>query len=183
VVYAHYMIARSYYGQIPNDWFLVPASWERDQSSTHDAEDAFVRFLADYGSSRYATEARDYLRRVRELLARAEIHIADFYLSRDRPDAAISRLRGVLEQYPGSGLEAQALLRIGEVYLQTGRRDAARAAFAALVSCYPTSSYVTPANRYLRFIGPTAARPVAACPTQPGAPTTAPPWAPSPAGS
>jgi outer membrane protein assembly factor BamD len=179
VVYAHYMIARSYYGQIPNEWFLVPASWERDQSSTHDAEDAFQRFLADYGTSQYAAPARDYLRRVRELLARGEIHVAEYYLNHNRPDAAISRLREVLEKYAGSGLEPQALLKIGEVFLQTGRRPQAHAAFTALVTYYPRSSYVRAAQNYLRFIGPMPPPPAGSAATV----ILTPPPPPPPAGS
>jgi outer membrane protein assembly factor BamD len=153
VVYAHFMIAKSYFAEIPTDWALVPASWERDQSSTHDAEDALQRFLQDYGSSQYAAEARELLRRTRELLARAEIHIAEFYLSRERPEAAISRLRGVLETYAGSGLEPEALLKIGETYLQMGRRAEAREAFTGLVNQYPRSGHAEAARRYLRFLG------------------------------
>src|SRR5262249_51173287 len=101
VPYASFMIAKCYFSEIPNEWFLVPESWQRDQSSTHDAEEHLQRFLSGHGQSRYASEARELLRRTRELLARAEIHVADFYIAHDHPDAAISRLRSVLEAYAG----------------------------------------------------------------------------------
>jgi outer membrane protein assembly factor BamD len=162
--YAHYMIARAYFAQIPNDWALVPASWERDQSSTHDAEDALQRFVRDYEHSQYITAARDYLRRTRELLARHEISVAEYYLSRNRPDAAIMRLQTVVETYPDSGLEPEALLKMGEVYLLMGRRSEARATFNTIVSRFTRSSFVDAARRYLSFIGNVPPAPPSAAP-------------------
>jgi outer membrane protein assembly factor BamD len=165
VAYANYMIARCYYAQIPDDWFLAPPSWERDASSAHDAEDAFVHYLEEFPNSEYAAGARDYLAHVRRVLALAEINVADYYASRQRYEAAISRLQGALDTYRGSGLEAQTLLRIGETYLQMGRRDEARLSFQTIVTDYPHSAYVQAAQRYLRFMGPAPA----------GQPTTPPP--------
>jgi len=153
VDYAHFMIARSYFSQIPNDWALVPASWERDQSSTHDAEDSLEHFVRDYPQSEYVTQARDFLRRTRELLARHEISIGDYYLSRSRPEAAIARLQYVIDTYPDSGLEPEALIKMGEVYLLMGRRAEARATFNVVVTRFSRSSFVDAARRYLSFIG------------------------------
>ncbi len=171
VDYAHYMIARSYYSQIPNDWALVPASWERDQSSTTDAADALERFVRDYPQSRYVTEARDYLRRTRELLARHEISVADYYLGRNRPEAAISRLQTVVESYADSGLEPEALLKMGEIYLLMGRRGEARATFSVITTRFSRSSFVEAARRYLSFIGNV---PAVATPAASPAPSAAP---------
>lgn len=153
VDYAHFMIARSYFAQIPSDWALVPSSWERDQSSTHDAEDALQRFVRDYPRSQYAHDAEGFLHHTRELLARHELSIAEFYLGRNRPDAAVSRLQSVLETYPDSGLEPEALLRLGEVFLLMGQRSDAHAAFTVLVTRFSRSSFVDAARRYLAFIG------------------------------
>jgi outer membrane protein assembly factor BamD len=159
VPYANFMIAKCYFSEIPNEWFLVPESWQRDQSSARDAEEHLQRFLSDYADSQYASEGRELLRRTRELLARAEIHVAEFYLSHNRYEAAISRFQAVIDSFPGSGLEPEALLRIGEIYLQMGRRSDARAAFDTIVTRFPRSSYAIPARRYLQFIGPMPARP------------------------
>lgn len=174
VVYAHYMIARCYFAEIPNDWFVAPASWERDQSPAHDAEEALEQFLRDYGDSRYAPEARQYLRRTRELLARAEIHIAEYYLSREHFEAGISRLREVVERYQGSGLEPEALLKIGETYLRMGRRSEARDSFATILASYPRSGHAEAARRYLQFLGapvPNTTAPDSSVPRRPIATT------------
>ncbi len=179
-VYAHFQIARSYYLQIPNEFALFLASWERDQSSTRDGENELVRFLEDYATSEHAPRAREFLRRVRELLARAEIHIAQFYFGRGRFDAAISRYRTVLDRYQGSGLEPEALLRIGETYLEMGRRSEARQAFESLVQSFPASSLVESARRYLAFIGRNPGGATAAPASAPAsAPVSAPASAPA----
>ncbi len=179
VDYAHFMIARSYFAQIPTDWALVPSSWERDQSSTHDAEDALQRFVRDYPQSQYTHEAEGFLRRTRALLARHEISIAEFYLGRNRPEAAVSRLQTVVETYPDSGLEPEALLRMGEVYLLMGQRPEAHAAFTVIVTRFSRSSFVEAARRYLSFIGNVPAPAASTAPGSPGS-STAPSSAASP---
>ncbi len=77
--YARFMIARCHVQQMPEDWFLTPPSWERELSSAHDAETAIARFVRDHGSSEDVTEERLDLRRVREILARHAVYVANFY--------------------------------------------------------------------------------------------------------
>lgn len=158
--YARFMIARCHVEQMPDDWFLTPPSWERDLSSARDAETALARFVRDNARSEHAAEAQRLLRRVREVLARHEIYVANFYSSRERWNAAVSRLLGVVANFHDSGLEALALLRLGEVYLRTGRPAEARGAFTQLVEAYPRSSEVEGARRHLERLGPGPSTPV-----------------------
>lgn len=152
--YAHFMIARCYYSQIPDDWLLVPGPQERDLSSVHDAERSLARFVHDYPDSHEVTEANTMLRAARALLARHEVYVAGFYASRDHFDAAISRLLGVVQNFEGSGEDIPALLQLGEVYLRTGRRPEARGAFEALVRGHANTDPGRAASRYLTQIGP-----------------------------
>ena len=57
-VHAHFMIAHCYVKQMPDDWLLVPPSFERDLSSVHDAEGALSRFIRDYPEVSQLVEAR-----------------------------------------------------------------------------------------------------------------------------
>jgi outer membrane protein assembly factor BamD len=155
VTYARFMIAKSHFQQIPQDWVLVPPAWERDLGTALDAQDSLRAFIRDNGQSEFADEARRLLQQTRAILARGEIHVAEFYLARGQHDAAIERLRTVLESFSGSGLEAQALLKMGEVYLSLGRSREAREAFESLVEHFGESEYVPSARRYLAFIGRT----------------------------
>jgi outer membrane protein assembly factor BamD len=155
VTYARFMIAKSHFQQIPQDWALVPAAWERDLGTALDAQDSLRAFIRDNGQSEFGDEARRLLQQTRAVLARGEIHVADFYLARGHHDAAIARLRTVLESFSGSGLEAQALLKIGEVHLSQGRAREAREAFQSLIDNFGESEYVPSARRYLAHIGRT----------------------------
>ena len=158
-VHAHFMIARCYVAQMPDDWFLVPPSFERDLSSVHDAEGALARFIRDYPEATELPEARRLLGEVRLLLARHELYVAEFYVTRERYPAAITRLLGIIGNYEGSGLEARALLQLGELYLRTDRRPEARGAFQALLETHPRSPEVEAARRYLALVGPGTAVP------------------------
>ncbi len=152
VTYARFMIAKSHFQQIPQDWVMVPTAWERDLGTALDAQDSLRAFLRDNGRSEFAPEARRLLQQTRAVLARGEIHVAEFYLSRGQQDAAIARLRTVLESYSGSGLEPQALLKIGEVHLGQGRRREARDAFQSLLENFADSEFAPSARRYLAHL-------------------------------
>lgn len=152
VTYARFMIAKSHFQQIPQDWFLAPAAWERDLGTALDAQDSLRIFLRDNGQSPFAEEARELLRRTRAILARGEIYVADFYLARGLHEAAISRLRTVLESFSGSGLEPEALLKMGEVYLSQGRTREAREAFESLLENFSSSEFAPSARRYLQHL-------------------------------
>lgn len=153
-VHAHFMIARCYVAQMPDDWFLVPPSFERDLSSVHDAQGALSRFIRDYPEATQLAEARRLLRDVRLVLARHELYVAEFYVTRERYPAAINRLLGVVGNYSGTGLEAQTLLQLGELYLRTDQQPRARGAFESLLEDHPASPQVEAARRYLARIGP-----------------------------
>lgn len=158
--YARFMIARCHLEQLPEDWFLTPPSWERDLSAAHDAETALARFVRDHGTSEHGPEARRHLRHVREVLARHEVYVANFYSSRDHYAAAASRLLGVLANFHDSGLEPLALLRLGEVYLRMNHAADARGAFTQLVEAYPNAAETAAAREHLRRLGPGDATPV-----------------------
>ena len=87
------------------------------------------------------------------MLAAHELYVARFYLQRDAYRGVISRLRGLLAAYPGSGVEATALLLLGQVYLETEEVDAARQALNELVTRFPDSSEAKRARDILGKLG------------------------------
>jgi outer membrane protein assembly factor BamD len=162
--YARFMIARCYVEQVPEDWVLVPSSAERDQSTVHDAEGALSRFLQQHPRATEAAEARTLLRRMRLLMARHELYVADFYASRERWNAAISRLLGVVEDFEDAGVVPEALLTLGEVYLRAGRTPEARGAFEELLQAHGRSPQAPAARTLLARAGRGAVIPVRAAP-------------------
>ena len=65
-----------------------------------DAYADFAQLLARYPNSQYAPDARQRMVYLRNLLARSELAIADYYLRRGAHVAAANRARYVLENYP-----------------------------------------------------------------------------------
>ena len=149
VPYAHFRIAESYFEQIPEDWLLAPPAHERDQGPTRDALRQLRRFIVDYPEDPRLPLANDMARQALALLATHELYVARFYLDRDHPEAAIGRLRTLLNSYEGSGVEPEAMLLLGRTYLHMRDGAMARRTFAELKERYPRSGYAEQANRYL----------------------------------
>lgn len=147
--YAEFRVALAYYRQIPQDFFLSPPREERDQATTRSALRTLERFLRQHGESEHAEEARRMQREVLAVLARHELYVADFYLLRDRPEATISRIEGMLEEYRGSGLEPLAKVLLGRTYLHMRRNDEARVTFEDVIASHPESGFAEQARRYL----------------------------------
>ena len=150
VPYARFKIAEAYYRQIPSDFFLSPPPYERDQSPTRNALRQLRRFLLDHPESEHADEAREMVRAALDQLARHELYVAEFYLGRDHPRAAVGRLRHLLDVYEGSGIEPQALLLLGRVFLHMREVHDARQAFEELIERFPENGYAEQAREYLR---------------------------------
>lgn len=75
-------------------------SHEKDVQRAKVAEDALVAFLYAYPDSPFSDQARDYLRRAREVTAMHHLNVAQFYLRRRALPAAASRARELLQDYP-----------------------------------------------------------------------------------
>jgi len=140
IPYARFRIAEAYYNQIPGGWFMTPPVHERDQSAARDALIQLRRFVVDYPDDQRVPAATDLMEKCMGLLAAHELYVARFYLRRDAYRGVISRLRGLLASYPGSGAEPAALLMLGEVYLEIDEREAAVQSLEELVERFPETS-------------------------------------------
>lgn len=153
VPYARFRVAESYVEQIPTDWLLAPPAYERDQSATHEALKQIRRFIADFPNESFVPRAQELAKRALRLLAEHELYVADFYADRDEDAAAASRLRTLLQSYPGSGLESKALLKLGQTYARMGSRNKAIQAFRELLERFPTASQADEARAELGRLG------------------------------
>lgn len=149
VPYARFMIAKAHFEQIPDDWLLAPPAHERDQTATKEAVRQVRSFIEDFPEDERREKAQEMLRASLALLARHELYVAEFYLDRGNPLAAIARLRTLLETYAGSGVEPRALLIMGRTYLELRDEAMARQSFTQLLTEYPDSSLVKQAKSYL----------------------------------
>ena len=150
VPYAHFKIAEAYFRQIPSDFFLSPPPEQRDQAPTRNALRQLRRYILDYPEDEHIEEARTMVGQSLALLARHELYVAEFYLGRDFPRAAVGRLRHLLDLDEGSGIEPQALLLLGRVYLHMREVRDARRTFEELLERFPESGYAEQAREFLR---------------------------------
>ena len=150
--YAAYKICECYYKQVPDEWFLSPPAYEKDQTATREALREFDNFLGKYPSTKFTKDARkqrqDSLRR----LIDHEMYVARFYLNRGKPKATALRLRGILENYPGTGNEPDILLLLGQTYLQMEQIDKARETFERLAAEHAGDFNARRAKLYLDYI-------------------------------
>lgn len=153
VPYAAFKIAEAHFRQIPDEWLLSPPAHERDQGPTKEALRQLRRFVLDHPEDERVDDAQEMARKALELLARHELYVAEFYLDREEPRAAIGRLRTLLTAYEGSGVEPEAMLLLGRTYLELRDRDQARQAFQQLLERYPASGHATQARSYLDELG------------------------------
>jgi outer membrane protein assembly factor BamD len=114
-------------------------SSNRDQTPTRDALLQLDRLLAQYPYSEYAGEGEVLWRKLRTHMAEHVEGIADFYMKRGEWESAAERYRSLLNEYPGLGLDAQALYRLGVCYSEMNRTTEAEGIFQAIVQNYRDS--------------------------------------------
>lgn len=151
VPYARFRVAKALFEQ-SSPTLLLPPLEERDLASVHEAYDAIRAFLGDYPNYKRARELDYMLEMVSGLLARHELYVARFYLTRGNFQAAVARCQYALRTYEGSGLEAEAMVLLGETYLKMKKRKKARAVLRQMLSLYPDSPFGIPAKNFLRLL-------------------------------
>ncbi|MEN8184014.1 MAG: outer membrane protein assembly factor BamD [Myxococcota bacterium] len=108
----------------------------RDQTATEEALVQLERLIDRYPHSTHTQEAEEIWRELRERLARHSMGIGDFYMDREEYQSAADRYRSVLNEYPGLGLDAQALYKLGLCYTRMRLDDEAARIFQVLLDDY-----------------------------------------------
>ena len=73
--------------------------------------------------------------------------IAEFYMRRDEWESAASRWRTLLNEYPGLGLDAEALYQLAVCYTEMNRIEEADNIFQAIVQNYQDSEWADDAQQ------------------------------------
>ena len=128
VPYAMYQGGMSYYKQSRDA--------QRDQTATREALAQFDRLLARYPHSEQAAEAEEKWRELRTRLGEHTMGVADYYFDRDEYPSAAERYRELLNEFPGLGLDAEALYKLGVCYTRMNRGDEAQKIFQVILENY-----------------------------------------------
>lgn len=131
--YAAYLVAMSYYNQIPDV--------SRDQERSEKALVALQEVVQRWPTSDYAEDAKFKLNVVRDQLAGREMTVGRYYLQRKNYTAAINRFRNVVSQYQTTNQIEEALARLAEAYMALGVMQEAQTAAAVLGHNFPDSQW------------------------------------------
>jgi len=143
--YAQFLIASSYYDQIP---VLI-----RDQGRTEKAMQALEEVIRKFPSTEYAASAKRKLDVARDQLAGKEMDVARYYLKKKDFTGAINRFKVVVTQYQTTRHVEEALTRLTEAYMALGIVDEAQTAAAVLGHNFPDSRWYKDAYNLVKSNG------------------------------
>ncbi len=150
--YCMLQIGEAYFQQLPTDWALAPPSEEKDQGQTRLAISAFRDAIARYPKHEITERAKEQLKACRKKLAEHELYVANFYLRKEVYKAAAARAQGVLRDYPGLGLDADALWIAGFAQVREGNTEKGALHLRRLQSKFPNNSNYSAAGAMLADI-------------------------------
>ncbi len=131
--YAQYLMAASYYDQIPDV--------TRDQAATQRAVQALEGVIQRYPNSEYAAKAKQKLLFARDQLAGKQMEVGRYYLKRHDYIGAINRFKIVVTKYQTTRQVEEALERLTEAYMALGIVNEAQTAAAVLGHNFPDSDW------------------------------------------
>ncbi|HUL57895.1 MAG TPA: outer membrane protein assembly factor BamD [Anaeromyxobacteraceae bacterium] len=137
VDYAEYRAGVARFKDAPGDWLLFPPSFEKDQRQLVKAVESLKTFVQKRPQSKYAPDAQKLLGEAEARLAAHEWYVADFYYKRKRWAGAAGRLQGLVDKYPDSKHDVQALFRLAEAYQKMDERTRAQRALQQLIARHP----------------------------------------------
>jgi len=115
----------------------------RDLSTPQQAYNDFSTVVERYPNSRYAADAAKRMISLRNLFAKHELDSALYYLRRGADVAAITRAKYLLETYPQSEWQNDAVAVLGVAYTQLGNQALADDARRVLQQNDPQHPYLT----------------------------------------
>jgi outer membrane protein assembly factor BamD len=128
--YAQFRLAMTYFKRIGT--VDVSSSWARS------AIREFEKLQRQYPRNPYMDVTESRIKMCRRILAEYEFYVGNFYFKKESYEAAVNRLNGMLEKYPDSKMEAEALYYLGLSYENLGQRDKALSTLNFLMEKFPT---------------------------------------------
>ena len=159
VDYAYYMKGLAAYTVNEGlfDRFLPKDLTKRDTAFAREAFAEFAQLLAHFPNSAYAADAKARMIHLRNLLARYEINVANYYFRRGAHLAATNRGRYVVENFPQTPAAADGLAVMVQGYTLLGLDQLSQDALDVLVLNYPNHPAVDNNGQFIssyRFDGP-----------------------------
>jgi outer membrane protein assembly factor BamD len=96
---------------------------DRDPKAARESFEGFKELVTRFPESRYAPDSRERMAYLVEALARHEITVAKYYLSRGAYLAAANRAQDALRRYANSGIQREGLEVMIESYDRMGLKE------------------------------------------------------------
>lgn len=130
-------------------YYKLMGSKDRDQTAAENALKTFQRFATDYPTDKRAEEVGFLLQRCRNRLAEHEVYVGRFYLRTGHYQAAVNRLKGILEDFPNYYYRDEAFYYLGTAYLKLQQKKEAAEVFNTLYDQFPDSQYIMDSQEML----------------------------------
>jgi outer membrane protein assembly factor BamD len=125
-------------------WFGRDSSQaRRDQGYNLKSFDDFAELSRRFPDSAYAADARQRMIYLRNVLAKFEINVAEFYLRHKAYVASADRAQYVIEHYQQSPQASDALAILCRSYLMLGQKQQSEQVRKVLALNYPDHPYLT----------------------------------------
>lgn len=124
--------SRNFFGN-----FLPTDQTSRDPGAAREAFAIFAELISRFPESSYAADSRKRMIFLRNLLARYEIHVANYYFKREAYLAAANRGRYVVENFQQTPAVPDGLAIMAEAYHLLGLNDLSTDAIRVLAANYP----------------------------------------------
>jgi outer membrane protein assembly factor BamD len=115
--YAQYLLAMSYYVQIPDAG--------RDPMLSEKALKHFKIVTTKFPNSVYAKDAKFKINYIKNSLAQNELLIGMFYLKNNSPASSIKRFQAIIKNYQTTSVIPETLYRLCEAFLMLGLKEEA----------------------------------------------------------
>tara|TARA_B100001741_G_scaffold279820_1_gene252663 strand:- start:39 stop:614 length:576 start_codon:yes stop_codon:yes gene_type:complete len=132
-VYAHYLLAISYYDQIIDE--------KKDLNPLIKAKENFEIVIDKYPNSDFAFDSKLKLAAIQEILASKEMYTAKYYFEREKWIPAINRYKNVINKYQTTIYVEEALHRLVEIHYIIGLEDEAKKYAVLLGYNYKSSDW------------------------------------------
>jgi outer membrane protein assembly factor BamD len=149
VDYADFRVGLSYLKDAPGDFVLFPPAYEKDQRQVEKAAKALRKFVEERPTSKYLPEAKKLLADAEGRLAAHEWYVGEYYYKRGRWAGAAGRYQALVDKYPGSRHEVEALIKLARAYVAMDEKFRARNALQKLIVKHPDDARRPEAEKLL----------------------------------
>lgn len=139
VDYAYYLKGLSNFnkGKGFTQRYLPTDESQRDPGAALQAFESFSELVKRFPDSEYVEDSEQRMRYLRNILAKNEVHVANYYMRRGAFVAAVNRARYVIENYPRTPSVPDALVVLAKAYRVLEMDDLSDDALRVLELNYP----------------------------------------------